>query len=94
MAPRALLGAAAARPTVAASTMTASQATPSLLGSSLFSWNPFASTQARFISYGNSYQPSNLVRKRRHGFLSRITKKSGRRVLQRRLAKGRKNMSH
>ncbi|KAJ1659530.1 hypothetical protein IWQ61_001406 [Dispira simplex] len=50
--------------------------------------------QARFRCFGNEYQPSNFVRKRRHGFLSRVRTKSGRRILSRRRLKGRRNMSH
>ncbi|KAK9766030.1 hypothetical protein K7432_005175 [Basidiobolus ranarum] len=50
--------------------------------------------QIRCVTYGNEYQPSNLVRKRRHGFLARIRTKSGRRILNRRKLKGRKYLSH
>lgn len=39
-----------------------------------------------------TFQPSNLVRKRRHGFRARMATVGGREILRKRRAKGRKKI--
>ncbi|KAK5132468.1 hypothetical protein LTR08_009079 [Meristemomyces frigidus] len=42
----------------------------------------------------DTFNPSHVVRKRRHGFLARLRSRTGRKVLARRKAKGRNTLSH
>jgi large subunit ribosomal protein L34 len=42
----------------------------------------------------DTYDPSHRVRKRRHGFLSRLRSKNGRNTLKRRKLRGRNTLSH
>jgi len=42
----------------------------------------------------DTFNPSHLVRKRRHGFLSRARSRTGRMILKRRKVKRRNTLSH
>ncbi|KAJ6558615.1 ribosomal protein L34-domain-containing protein [Mycena vulgaris] len=50
--------------------------------------------QLRYAKLGHEYQPSQRVRKRRHGFLTRKRSAGGRKILARRRLKGRKYLTH
>lgn len=45
-------------------------------------------------TFGREYQPNNLQRKRKHGYLARLRTASGRKILARRKRKGRKYLTH
>jgi large subunit ribosomal protein L34 len=48
----------------------------------------------RSVTYGQEYQPSNLKKKRKFGFLQRLKTWGGRNILKRRMLKGRKYLSY
>ncbi|KAI9204633.1 ribosomal protein L34-domain-containing protein [Polychytrium aggregatum] len=69
--------------------------TPSTALSRVFA--PVASPltlQTRSITYGNTFQPSTLKKKRRYGFLKRLRTYGGRMILKRRMVKGRWKLTH
>ncbi|SPO32155.1 related to 50S ribosomal protein L34 [Ustilago trichophora] len=50
--------------------------------------------QVRCVTYGSEYQPSQRIRKRRHGFLARIKTRNGRKTIMRRKFRGKAKLSH
>lgn len=54
---------------------------------------PLCMIPRRWTTYGQEYQPSSRRRKRKFGYLRRIRSKNGRKILKRRIMKGRKYLS-
>ncbi|XP_077633356.1 large ribosomal subunit protein bL34m isoform X1 [Crocuta crocuta] len=57
-------------------------------------WGLVATQQNRGKARGNEYQPSNIKRKHKHGWIRRLSTPAGVQVILRRLHKGRKSLSH
>uniref|UniRef100_A0A2K6UFF7 Large ribosomal subunit protein bL34m n=3 Tax=Euarchontoglires TaxID=314146 RepID=A0A2K6UFF7_SAIBB len=57
-------------------------------------WGLPTPQQARGKARGNEYQPSNIKRKHKHGWIRRLSTPAGVQVILRRMLKGRKSLSH
>nr|XP_020636868.1 39S ribosomal protein L34, mitochondrial isoform X2 [Pogona vitticeps] len=55
---------------------------------------PWSRQQIRSRARGNEYQPSNIKRKHKHGWIKRIRSRSGIDVILRRMQKGRISLTH
>uniref|UniRef100_A0A8D0GN08 Large ribosomal subunit protein bL34m n=1 Tax=Sphenodon punctatus TaxID=8508 RepID=A0A8D0GN08_SPHPU len=56
--------------------------------------SPWSHQQIRTKARGNEYQPSNIKRKRTHGWCKHIKTRSGIELILRRILKGRKSLTH
>ncbi|KAF6306702.1 mitochondrial ribosomal protein L34 [Rhinolophus ferrumequinum] len=57
-------------------------------------WGLPATQPSRGKARGNEYQPSNIKRKHKHGWVKRLSTPPGVQVILRRMLKGRKSLSH
>ncbi|XP_041848895.1 39S ribosomal protein L34, mitochondrial [Melanotaenia boesemani] len=63
-------------------------------GSETFQQLPWQYQQVRTRKRGTEYQPSNIKRKRTHGWIKRVSSQGGIEVILRRMLKGRKSLTH
>lgn len=82
------------RPTVAPSTATSAIAADIPTASFQLPYQPGSSLLQVRGAKRDTYDPSHRVRKRRHGFLSRVRSRNGRKILKRRTLRGRNTLSH
>ncbi|XP_030631523.1 large ribosomal subunit protein bL34m [Chanos chanos] len=68
--------------------------TTSAEGLGIFQQLPWHYQQVRTGKRGTEYQPSNIKRKRTHGWIKRISTRGGIEVILRRMLKGRKSLTH
>ncbi|XP_036884789.1 39S ribosomal protein L34, mitochondrial isoform X1 [Sturnira hondurensis] len=57
-------------------------------------WGLPGAQPSRGKARGNEYQPSNIKRKHKHGWIKRLSTPAGVQVILRRMLKGRKSLSH
>ncbi|XP_045390431.1 39S ribosomal protein L34, mitochondrial-like [Lemur catta] len=57
-------------------------------------WLALPAVQPRGSARGNEYQPSNIQRQRKHGWIPLLGTPGGVQVILRRMLKGRKSLSH
>lgn len=57
-------------------------------------WGLLTMQPSRGKARGNEYQPSNIKRKHKHGWIKRLSTPAGVQVILRRMLKGRKSLSH
>lgn len=76
-----------------AATSSHSQTITPLIPSSISHQTSSFSSSASLQGLGQTFSPSRRIQKRRHGYLSRVRDRNKRKIIKRRTAKGRKNMS-